>query len=318
MAKCEYTKPPKTYQEQIELLKSRGLIIDDEKRAVRHLSAISYYRLSAYMLPYKQWANDVCTDNFKLETTWSQVHDLYVFDRKLRILIFDAIERLEIAIRTQIIYQLSHKYGSHWQDNKDIFKVHTRTRKDGAEVTIDVFKDIQKHIKEQLVSNKAEVFIQHYAQKYDKPTNPPSWMSVEIMYFNHLSQICNNLNERSDIAAIAKWFGLPPEIFCSWLHSVNYVRNICAHHARLWNRDMNIVPMKLGFSKTKVWISNPDTVQRSKMYYFVCMINYLLQTANPSSSFKARLIALLDEYKHVVNTGYMGFPENWKEENIWK
>lgn len=318
MAKYEYTKPPKTYQEQVELLKSRGLIIEDEERAERHLSGISYYRLSAYMLPYKKWVNGARSDDFKAETSWNHVHDLYVFDRKLRLLIFDAIERLEIAIRTQIIYQLSHKYGSHWQDNKDIFKVHTHIRKDGAEVTIDIFKDIQKHIKEQLVSNKAEVFIQHYAQKYDKPTNPPSWMSVEIMYFNHLSQICNNLKERSDIAAIAKWFGLPPETFSSWLHSVNYVRNICAHHARLWNRDMNIVPMKLGFSKTKVWISNPDTVQRSKMYYFVCMINYLLQTANPHSSFKTRLIALLDEYKHVVNTGFMGFPTNWKEENIWK
>ncbi len=74
------------------------------------------------------------------------------------------------------------------------------------------------------------------------------------MYFNHLSQICNNLKQRSDITGIAKWFGLPPETFTSWLHSVNYVRNICAHHARLWNRDMNIVPMKLGFSKTNVWI----------------------------------------------------------------
>lgn len=318
MAKCEYTKPPKTYQEQIELLKSRGLIIDDTKRAERHLSAISYYRLSAYMLPYKQWADNGCTDNFKLGITWNQVHDLYVFDRKFRILIFDAIERLEIAIRTQIIYQLSHKYGSHWQDNKNLFKVHTHKRKDGAEVTIDVFKDIQKHIKELLASNKAEVFIQHYAQKYNHPVNPPSWMSVEIMYFNHLSQICNNLKQRSDLAAIAKWFGLPPETFSSWLHSVNYVRNICAHHARLWNRDMNIVPMKLSFSKSKIWISNPDTVQRSKMYYFVCMVNYLLQKANPHSNFKTRLIDLLDEYKHVVNTGFMGFPENWKEEIIWK
>lgn len=318
MTKLEYTKPPKTYQEQIELLISRGLIIKDTKRAERHLSAISYYRLSAYMLPYKQWDENGCTDKYKLGTTWNQVHDLYVFDRKFRILIFDAIERLEIAIRTQIIYQLSHKYGSHWQDNKDLFKANKYIRRDGVEVTIDVFKDIQKHIKEQLVNNKAEVFIQHYAKKYNHPVNPPSWMSVEVMYFNHLSQICNNLKQRSDITGIAKWFGLPPETFTSWLHSVNYVRNICAHHARLWNRDMNIVPMKLGFSKTNVWISNPDTVQRSKIYYFVCMVNYLLQTANPHSNFKTRLRTLLDEYTHVVNTGFMGFPENWKEETIWK
>lgn len=318
MAKVPYTKHPKTYEEQLEILKDRGLLIDDKRRTIRHLSAISYYRLSAYMLPYKVWINNERTDNFVDGTSWSSVYDLYVFDRKLRLLIFDAIERLEIAIRSQIIYQLSHKYGSHWQDNKDIFKVEEYTRKDGSIGTIDVYRDIQKHIKDQLSSNKAEVFIKHYAQNYEPPVNPPSWMSVEIMYFNHLSLICNNLNQRADIAGIAKWFGLPPEIFCSWLHSINYVRNICAHHARLWNRDFNIVPAKLKFSKDKTWVSNTETIQRAKLYYFVCMVNYLLQTANPRSNFKTRLIALIDEYKHVVNTGYMGFPENWKDEKIWK
>ena len=108
-----YNKPPLTYAEQVELLISRGLLIPDKKRAERHLSNISYYRLSAYMRPYKQIANEVILDDFIPGTTWDRVYSLYVFDRKLRLLVFDAIERLEVAIRTQIIYQLSHKYGSH-------------------------------------------------------------------------------------------------------------------------------------------------------------------------------------------------------------
>ena len=98
---------------------------------------------------------------------------------------------------------------------------------------------------------------------------------------------------------------------------MNYIRNICAHHARLWNRDMNIVPEKLLFSKSLVWISNPDTAQRSKIYYFFCMLNYLLQTANPTSTFKQRLTELLEEYKHVDSLSAMGFPEHWKDEKIW-
>lgn len=318
MEKTEYSKLPKTFDEQIEILVSRGLEIPDYTRTARHLSCISYYRLSAYMLPFKQWQEGIRTDNFKENTNWNQIYNLYVYDRKLRLLIFDAIEKLEITIRTQIIYQLSHKYGSHWQDNSAIFDVVTYKRKDGTTGTINVYADIQKHIKEQLSSNKAEVFIQHYANKYDRPENPPSWMSVEIMYFNHLSQICHNLKQRSDKVDIAKWFGLPPDVFCSWLHNINYIRNICAHHARLWNRDMNIVPMKLGFSKSNVWISNPDTAQRAKIYYFLCMVNYLLQTVNPNSGFKNRLISLLEEYKDVVNTGFMGFPANWQNESIWK
>ena len=94
MLDCEYTKPPKTYYEQIDLLLSRGLAISDKLRVVRHLSSISYFRLSAYMLPFKKWDKGELTDDFIPGITWDHVYDLYVFDRKLRLLIFDAIERL--------------------------------------------------------------------------------------------------------------------------------------------------------------------------------------------------------------------------------
>ncbi len=117
-----YDKPPLTYIKQVELLKSRGMTIPDETRAIRQLANISYYRLSAYMLPHKLKEDGRITDKFKEHTTWDSVYNLYVFDRKLRLLVFDAIERVEVAIRTQIVYQLSHKYGSHWQDCKEIFK----------------------------------------------------------------------------------------------------------------------------------------------------------------------------------------------------
>lgn len=315
----KYAKPPLTYREQVELLKSRGMIFADEQHAKKQLANISYYRLSAYMLPYKKKENGVIIDEFKEGTTWENIHNLYVFDRKLRLLVFDAIERLEISIRTQIIYQLSHKYGSHWQDDSTIFKSPTtKTLSDGSSVIFDPYNDIQNHIKEQLHNNKAEVFIQHYKNKYNDPINPPSWMSVEIMYFNHLSRICSGLKHRSDKTNIASYFALPEKTFCSWLHTINYVRNICAHHARLWNRDLNIVPEKLSFSKSLLWITNPNTVQRSKIYYFLCMLNYLLQTANPTSQFKMQLTELLNEYKNFVNINSMGFPNDWQQESMWK
>ena len=312
-------KPPLTYEKQVELLLSRGLIVTDRKRAERHLDNISYYRLSAYMLPYKKKENGIIIDAFKEGTTWDDIYDLYVFDRKLRLLVFDDIERLEVAIRTQIIYQLSHKYGSHWQDNAHIFNPPREvTLRDGRTITIDVYREIQSHIKEQLHSNRAEVFIQHYHNKYGTPENPPSWMSVEIMYFNHLSKICTGLKNRADINGIASYFALPPKTFCSWLHTMNYVRNICAHHSRLWNRDLNIVPEKLSFSKRLVWINTPDTAKRSKNYYFFCMINYMLQVANPTSQFKSKLKELLEEYKNVISLDSMGFPKGWEEEKMWK
>lgn len=314
-----FNKPPLTYEKQVELLLSRGLIVTDRKRAERHLANISYYRLSAYMLSYKKKEDGIIIDAFKEGTTWDDIYDLYVFDRKLRLLVFDAIERLEVAIRTQIIYQLSHKYGSHWQDNAHIFNSPREvTLRDGRTITIDVYREIQSHIKEQLHSNRAEVFIQHYHNKYGTPENPPSWMSVEIMYFNHLSKICTGLKNRADINGIASYFALPPKTFCSWLHTMNYVRNICAHHSRLWNRDLNIVPEKLSFSKRLVWISNPDTAKRSKTYYFFCIINYMLQVANPTSQFKSKLKELLEEYKNVISLDSMGFPQGWEEEKTWE
>ncbi len=118
----KYDKPPKTYQEQIALLKERGVIFDDEKKAEHQLAAISYYRLSAYMFPFKKNVGGHIVDEFRYGTTWKDIYNLYVFDRKLRLLVFDAIEKIEVAVRCQIVYQLSHRYGSHWQDNPDIFK----------------------------------------------------------------------------------------------------------------------------------------------------------------------------------------------------
>lgn len=313
-----YNKPHKTIEEQVQLLRERGLIIDDEQRAIKHLRNISYYRLSAYMLPYKVKEDNLIRNQFRKEVTWNMIYDLYLFDRKLRILVFDIIERLEIAFRTQIIYQLAEKYDSHWQDKKEIFKKPAPKKlHDGRNIAFNIFEQIQKHIKEQMQSNKAEVFIKHYKNNYDNPTNPPSWMCVEVMYFNHLSQICNNLKNRADINGISKYFDLPPEIFKSWLHTINYVRNLCAHHSRLWNRDLSIVPQKLKFSNKKRWITNAETAQRGKIYYFLCMLNYLQQTTNPNSSFKPRLFRLLEDYKHVVNLSAMGFPEDWTEEKIW-
>lgn len=313
----KYTKPPLTYEDQINLLKSRGLTFADSQKAANQLANVSYFRLSAYMFPYRKNVGGKIIDEFRYGTTWKNIYDLYVFDRKLRLLVFDAIEKIEVSIRTNMVYTLSHKYGSHWQDDESIYKAErTITLQDGTTKTINIFKEIQDHISEQLSNNQAELFIEHYRDTYDDPVNPPSWMCVEVMYFNHLSRICSNLAERNDIVNIAKPFGLPPKVFVSWLHTINYVRNICAHHSRLWNRDLKIEPALLSFSKTKVWLDKPEEQKREKIYYFLCMLNYLLQSVNPNSSFTQRLKDLLTEYKPKISA--MGFPQNWEKEKMWQ
>jgi len=313
----EYTKKPLTISEQVVLLENRGLIIEEKARAEHLLENISYYRLSAYMLPFKpdKYKKDEC---FAEGTMWDDVYNLYVFDRKLRLLIFDAIERIEISIRAQLINQLSLKYGSHWYDDPTIFDVKQKIdRKTGTLKVINVYNDVQKHIKEQLELSKSEMFIAHYKNTYDKPINPPSWMTLEVMYFKQLSMICESLTNKSDRTSISYFYDLPDNVFCSWLHTINYVRNLCAHHSRLWNRSMNIVPAKLGFSKKLKWIANPETVQRSKLYYVLCIIGYFLQTVNPTNNLKKKLNDLLNEFPN-VDCRYMGFSINWETEDLWK
>lgn len=314
-----YVKPPKTYDELVSLLESRHLIVKDRERAKRKLESINYYRLSGYMLPYKKTVGSIITDDFRDGITWEKVYSLYLFDRKLRLLVFDAIERIEIAVRSQLIYQLSHKYGPHWQDNPSIFKPpYTLTLRSGQTITVDAFSTVQRQIASQLHNNKAEVFIKHYRDTYSTPVNPPSWMSIETMYFSQLSSICENLANRSDLTQIAGYFNLPPDEFVSWLHTINYIRNVCAHHARLWNRDFHIEPAILRFSRNKIWLSSPSAYNRKKLYYFLCMLNYLLQTINPTSHFTTRLKRLLHQYRHVIYLDAMDFPPDWQKEPMWK
>lgn len=315
-----YSKPALTIDQQINLLERRGLIITNHNRAVRHLSNISYYRLSAYMLPYRVLdASGNYLDQFIFWATWDDVYNLYKFDRKLRLLVFDAIERIEIALRTQVIYQLSHKYGPHWQDNRSLFKGPHKNKKTGK--AYDVFQDIQKHINDQLTANQKATFIEHYLNTYNNPPTPLSWMSVELLYFSELSKICQNLNFRKDRTDIANFFGVKNDaIFCSWLHTLNYIRNICAHHSRLWNILVDITPMKY-FNKdaNKIWLSNDEvqTVQSSKLHYTLCIILYLLQTVNPKTKFRQHFKDLLVKYPN-VNVGYMGFPIGWENHPIWQ
>lgn len=314
----KFNKPTLTYDEQIKLLKSRGVIFHNEEYAKDKLINISYFRLSAYMLPFRKKQGEEFIDEFKEGTKWEDIYNLYIFDRKLRLLVFDAIERIEVSIRTQIVYHLGLKYGSHWQDDETIFKpAIQRTLKNGQVKSFYAFQEIQEHIQSKLNDNQAEHYIKSYKANYSEPANPPSWMCIEVMYFNHLSKICSSLKYRADITAIAKHFSLPPSTFNSWLHTINYVRNICAHHSRLWNREFHIIPEKLSFSKDKVWISNSNNIQRTKLYHFLCMLNYLLQTINPSTTFNLKLKTLLKQYPN-ASIYAMGFPKDWENERIWK
>lgn len=310
-----YNKKPLSFQNQITLLKSRGLLIDDEPKALSYLQEISYYRLSAYFLPYQ-----IAKDKFEPNITFEQIIKTYSFDRELRLLVFDCIERIEVAIRTQFIYQMSMHYNdSHWQDNQNHF-ITPYYNKIGN--LVNPFADFQAIISKAKTARTPETFIKHYLNNYHKPANPPSWMCFELLTIGELSHIYRGLKNNADKKRIADFFEVHPTVFISWLHTLTYVRNICAHHSRLWNRDLAIEPEKLLKPKGN-WIGKPFE-NNKRVFYFLCVLRYMLLRANPGNSMKQKVETLFYKYP-TVPIKYLGIPSDgkgnlldWQNEPIWK
>lgn len=163
-----YSKLPISFLQQINKLKTRGLQFNSEPNAILHLSNISYYRLRAYTYPFQD--NSDPNHPFNVPVTFEQIIELYQFDRKLCQLVFNALEKIEIALRTQIIYQWSMANGSHWQINPSLYR-------DPVKFANQI-NSLQNEI-----DRSHETFIEHYQDTYSSPTEPPSWMSLEVSSF---------------------------------------------------------------------------------------------------------------------------------------
>lgn len=293
----KYDKPALTFEKQIDLLESRGLIVADKTLAANYLSNISYYRLSAYMLPLKVPKSEQFIDG----TTFESVLQLYLFDREFRLLIFDVIERLEIAFRTQMSYQLSLDGGPYWYEDRNYFRDadHWRKHLENIDTEID---------------RAREVFKDHFFEKYDEHTRMPIWMTSEVLSLGLLSKIYRNLKMSGGKKRIARHFGLSnPYVLESWMQSITYVRNTCAHHSRLWNRILTNRPSYLE-SPTNLWIScNPAN---DKVYFFICCVLYMLRSINPNTQFVKHLNDLFGRYRE-IKLESMGFPTGWSNDKFW-
>lgn len=309
-----YTKKPHTFDEQIAILKSKGLEIENEEKAIAYLHGINYYRLSGYFFPYQTEKNV-----FDKQTTFGQIIKTYSFDRELRLLVFDCIERIEIAIRTQFIYQMAtHHNDSHWQDNQNHF-ITPYYNKIG--VSINPYADFQAILSKAKTARTPEPFIKHYKDNYNKPSNPPSWMCFELLTIGELSHIYRGLKNNADKKRIADFFDVHHTVFASWLHTLTYIRNICAHHNRLWNRDLAIEPEKL-IKPKGVWIDKRFE-NNKRIFYFLCVLRYLLLRANPNNRLKQKMEDLFNKYP-TIPIKYLGIPSDgkgnlldWNNEPLW-
>ncbi|MDQ2720320.1 MAG: Abi family protein [Bacteroidota bacterium] len=294
----DFTKTPQAFSDQINLLKSRGLKIDNEEFAIRYLENISYYRLSAYFLTFQIHGDP--NHNYIKSATFKNVINLYVFDRELRNILLDGIERIEVALRCRLVYEYCHKYGNNWYENSTLFLRKHRQ-----------FMDL---LQNELKGSK-EVFISHYFNKYTNPHNPPAWMAIEILSFGQVSTLYKNLATNDAKKSIASHFGVSVPVLESWIEHLVYIRNICAHHGRLWNRIMTVKAV-IPSNPIKKWItiapSKPD-----KLYTTLSIASYLLNIIGNNPIFVGKVKVLLKRFDE-IDIDSAGFPANWKHDNFWK
>lgn len=296
--KIPYSKQLISFTDQITLLKQRGLILEDEVRALHLLQNISYYRLSGYWYPLLA---DKQRHIFKPGSTFEAAYNIYKFDSELRKLIIAELEKIEVAVRTQTAYILSTQYHAHWFEDSSLFSNPVRHTKVLAKI-------------EEEYNRSDEEFITAFKAKYSDHF-PPSWMTMEIASFGTLSILYGNLQPGRAKRSIAAYFGLPDTVFASWLHCIVYVRNICAHHSRLWNKILSIRPL-MPRSPRNTFIALPASGTQ-QTYFVLSMIIYLLNTVNPNHSFISRFKELLNRYPS-IDVRAMGFPINWENEKLWE
>lgn len=302
--KVSYTKQPTTFADQVSLFKQRGMIIPDEQKAEFYLSQLNYYRFAAYCLPFEQ---DHASHGFQAGTRFEDVFNLYIFDRELRLLVLDAIERFEVSLRTQLAYHLSHNHTTaHPQLKPQIF--HNPVIYGACLNKLD--NDINR---------SREDFIKHLTQKYEE-LQPPIWAVVELMTMGQLSKWFSNIEARADRQAISRIYGLDEKIMTSFCEHLSLVRNHAAHHARLWNRDFTKIPIlpKRGDQKLISSLLNvPDTDRRlRKLYNTFVLLAHLMNTICGESHWIDRLKALISS--HNIDSAKMGFPVAWQQKDIWK
>ena len=286
MGELKKHQPPMTIDEQVENLNNIGLIVDDEEYAKKILNDISYFRLiKAYSLNLK--SKNGC---YNKQTTFKEIVDLYLFNSNFRQLIFPEIEKVEINVRCRLANFFAEQYGVLGYLQAENFS------------NENYHAQFLEDIKEEVRRNSKAPFVRNFKENYEGG-NLPIYALVEVFSFGTLSKFYKNMLNK-DKKAIAKTFGVGYTYFESWLESISYVRNICAHYGRIYNAKLSKTPI-LYKEYTQVGIGN------NRIYGVLLCLKYLLKDDDHWNLFVDKIELLFDKYP-CVQISTMGFPENWK------
>ena len=307
------TKPAYSIADQINLLKQRGMLFRNEASAPLFLQNISYYRLKGY---WWDMQDDYTLHTLKANTYFEDVVDRYNFDRHLRLILFDAIERIEISLRTKMIYNVAMTYGGLWYLDASLFQSANIKLPDGTVKTIhqNTLDELRKEL-----NRSQEIFIKDHRFRYPNQ-DADAWKTLEVASMGTLSKLYKNLKHQlPEKSRIAKEMGLNlHNELSSWLEAITYVRNIIAHHSRMWSRNMVKKPTDQLNNPMGVWFTNPLTlVQTKKPFLIISSMVYLCNQVTPNHQIKNKILELFKQ-----NPGIpiykLGFLNNWQNEPLWK
>lgn len=311
-----YDKPHLTFEQQLEKLKENGLVVHNDSFALKKLSHTNYYRLSGYFLPFQYPKQRDMADKFFEGTVFADISNLYDFDAALRKLVFGALERVEIYARTQIAYYHSMSYGSFGYLHQENFRC-----------SQSEFEELLGEIKEES-KRSDELFVKHFKEKYST-TDMPLWSVVEVLSFGTLSRFFTYMKQKEQ-KIIADKLGVNPKILQNWLHALTILRNICAHHSRLWNKQLRIqftVPHKNPLftpfkSITKEYNRGDGSVEsiqydnNASLFFALSVFKYIFDAIGEEVDFLQDVLGLLGRYPNVDKTA-MGFVPNWENQTLW-
>ena len=310
-------KPYKTYAEQLQLLKDRGLIVEDEAGAMAALARLGYYRLSGYFYPLRKTkpvGQEGRLDEFQDRATFELIVALAQFDKKLRLLALYAIETVEIGVRVAVSHRLGKIHPEAHLIGKLLDGKFVGSSKNGGKSKHEEW--IERFDRNRRDSR--EDFLGHHNGKYDG--RMPIWVAIELWDFGLLSRFIAGMQHR-DQAAIAQIYGLDGAVLKSWIRMFNFVRNVSAHHSRLWNRTTPEIPLLPPLDRCR-WLEplHRNDEARTKIFGALTCLRLMMRSIAPHSTWHQQLKEHVGTFPEsdLLSIRSAGFPDDWRDSPIWR
>lgn len=276
-------KAPTTYEQQLEILERRNVVVDDRELCIKLLASVNYYRFTAYFLPFKHIGGDYCEG-----LRFQRVYRIYEFDRILRGILFSALEEVEVYLRAKFAYFHAHKYGAEgYMDPANFSKAHVADK-------------FQENIQREIANNRRSAFVIHHNSRYGG--HFPIWVIVELFTFGMLSRFYSDLKTPDQKQLARELYATIPQNIISWLRCCTDLRNICAHYGRLYFRKFPAIPANVA--------AGPR--QKERLWGAVLALKNLYPSAEKwNNETLPQLNALFEKYSSDILLQHIGFPDDW-------